>query len=131
MYEPMDRYNDGLMNSFKWKIPNDPAVLRHDEVVATLDRAVKKHPRVTFIACHFANCCYDLSILGRMLDAYPNLNADISRQLLPAGELVQIGGTCYAFLLGPQEVRWSRPTATLPSLDPDDGNIVYQEPPQR
>jgi predicted TIM-barrel fold metal-dependent hydrolase len=77
MYEPMDATNDGLMNSFTWKIPNDPAVLRHDEVVATLARAVKKHPRTTFIACHFANCCSDLSILGRMFDASPNLYADI------------------------------------------------------
>ena len=55
----------------------------------------------------------------------PNLNADISHLLLPAGELVQIGGTCYAFLLGSQEMLWSKPTVTLPSLDPDDGNIVY------
>jgi Predicted metal-dependent hydrolase of the TIM-barrel fold len=77
MYEPMDRHNDGLMNSYTWKIPDDPAVLRHDEVVATLDRAVAKHPRTTFIACHFANCCSDLSILARMLDAHPNLYADI------------------------------------------------------
>jgi len=38
---------------------------------------VKRHPRTLFIACHFANCCYDLSILGRMLDRYPNLYADI------------------------------------------------------
>jgi hypothetical protein len=37
--------------------------------------------------------------------------------LLPGGELVQIGGTCYAFLLGSQDVRWSKPTATLPSVD--------------
>jgi predicted TIM-barrel fold metal-dependent hydrolase len=76
MYEPMDRTNDGLMNAYRWRIPNEPGVLRHDEVIATLDRAVKKHPRTTFIACHFANCCYDLSILGRMFDAYPNLYAD-------------------------------------------------------
>jgi hypothetical protein len=55
----------------------------------------------------------------------PDLNANISRLLLPAGELVQIGGTCYAFLLGSQDVRWSKPTVTLPSLDPDDGHIVY------
>jgi hypothetical protein len=55
----------------------------------------------------------------------PNLNANISRQLLPGGELVQIGDTCYAFLLGSEDVRWSKPTVTLPSLDPDDGNIVY------
>ncbi len=77
MYEPMDRANDGLMNAFTWRIAKKPGVLSHDEVVATLDRAVKKHPRTTFIACHFANCCYDLSILGRMFDAYPNLYADI------------------------------------------------------
>jgi predicted TIM-barrel fold metal-dependent hydrolase len=77
MYEPMDATNDGLMNAFTWKIPNEPSVMRHDDVVATLDRAVKKHPRTTFIACHFANCCSDLSILSKMLDASPNLFADI------------------------------------------------------
>jgi hypothetical protein len=55
----------------------------------------------------------------------PDLNANISRLLLPAGELVQIGGTCYAFRLGSHDVRWSKPTVTLPSLDPDDGDIVY------
>lgn len=38
---------------------------------------MKKHPRPLFIACHFANCCSDLSILARMLDTYPNLYADI------------------------------------------------------
>lgn len=69
--------NYGLMNAFTWKIPNEPGVLRHDEVIATLERAVKKHPRTRIIACHFANCCYDLSILGRLLDACPNISADI------------------------------------------------------
>ena len=78
MYESMDSSNDGLMNAFTWRIPERPGILRHDEVVATLDRAVRKHPRTTFIACHFANCCYDLSILGPMLETYPNLYADIS-----------------------------------------------------
>ena len=78
MYEPMDEHNDGLMNAFKWRIPESPEVLRHDAVIATLDRALRRHPRTTFIACHFANCCYDLALLGRMLEAYPNLHADIS-----------------------------------------------------
>ena len=77
MYEPMDETNDGLMNASKWRVRLDPGVLGHDEVVESLNRAVAKHPRTTFIACHFANCCYDLSILARMLDANPNLLADI------------------------------------------------------
>lgn len=78
MYEPMDATNDGLMNAHKWQIPSDPEVLTHDAVVATLDHVVSRHPQTTFIAAHLANCCYDLSILGRMLEAYPNLYADIS-----------------------------------------------------
>ena len=36
------------------------------------------NPNTVFIACHFANCCYNLEILGAMLDKYPNLYADIS-----------------------------------------------------
>jgi predicted TIM-barrel fold metal-dependent hydrolase len=77
MYQPMDRHNDGLMNALEWRLDNKTDILGHAEVVRTLERAVKKHPGTTFITCHFANCCYDLSILGRMLDAYPNLYADI------------------------------------------------------
>jgi predicted TIM-barrel fold metal-dependent hydrolase len=77
MYEPMDATNDGLMNAYKWRIRQGPGILPHDEVVATLDRAVARHTRTTFIACHFANCCFDLARLGRMLDARPNLYADI------------------------------------------------------
>ena len=77
MYEPMDSNNDGLMNAWKWRVANEPAVLQHDEVVETLAHAVARHPRTIFIACHFANCCSDLDRLGAMLDRYPNLNADM------------------------------------------------------
>jgi predicted TIM-barrel fold metal-dependent hydrolase len=94
MYEPMDRQNDGLMNSYKWRIPDDPAVLRHDEVIATLERAIEKHPRVTWIACHLANTCYDLAIIGRMFDRFPNLYADIGARF---GELAPIPRHVNAF----------------------------------
>jgi predicted TIM-barrel fold metal-dependent hydrolase len=77
MYEPMDQKNDGLMNAWQWKVPNTPGVLQHDEVVDTLDRALTKHPRTVFVACHFANCCSDLNHLGGMLDAHTNLFADM------------------------------------------------------
>ncbi len=87
MYEPMDKHNDGLMNAYKWRIPKDPAVLGHDAVIKTLENALKKHPRVTFIACHLANTCYDLSIIGRLFDNYPNLYGDIGARF---GELAPI-----------------------------------------
>jgi predicted TIM-barrel fold metal-dependent hydrolase len=79
MYAPMDSTNDGLMNAYYWKVDlSEPGTLDHGELIGTLERAVAKHPGTTFIACHFANCSYDLSILARLLDRYPNLFADIS-----------------------------------------------------
>jgi predicted TIM-barrel fold metal-dependent hydrolase len=81
MYQPMDETNDGLMNAWTWRVSKDPGVLQHDEVVDTLERAAKKHPRTIFIACHFANCCSDLNHLGAMLDACPNLYADMGARL--------------------------------------------------
>lgn len=77
MYEPMDKTNDGLMNAWRWKVVTGPGILGHDEVVDSLEAAVKKHPRTLFVACHLANCCSDLNRLGVMLDRYPNLHADI------------------------------------------------------
>ncbi len=77
MYEPMDQTNDGLMNAWKWRVSKDPGVLQHDEVVDTLARALKRHPRTIFIACHFANRCSDLNRLGAMLDECPTLYADM------------------------------------------------------
>ena len=78
MYNPMDSTNDGLMNAYSWRLDNQPGIVDHQGMIDILERTVKKHPGTTFIACHFANCSYDLSILGSLLDRYPNLYADIS-----------------------------------------------------
>jgi predicted TIM-barrel fold metal-dependent hydrolase len=78
MYQPMDSTNDGLMNAYEWRLDNQKNILGHDEMIQTLDRAVNKHPNTVFVACHFANCEYDLNRLAGMLDDYPNLYADIS-----------------------------------------------------
>ena len=74
MYEPMDSTNDGLMNAYQWRIDlSKPGILNHAQLITTLENAVRENPRTTFVACHLANCGYDLSILGRLLDKYPNL----------------------------------------------------------
>jgi predicted TIM-barrel fold metal-dependent hydrolase len=52
--------------------------LGHDELIAGLSKAVGENPGLTFVACHFANCCTDLSKLGVLLDQHPNLYADIA-----------------------------------------------------
>jgi predicted TIM-barrel fold metal-dependent hydrolase len=78
MYEKMDSTNDGLMNSATWHVDmSKPGILGHDELVATLEHAVRDNPKTLFIACHLANCCSDLQKLGKLFDSYPNLYADI------------------------------------------------------
>jgi predicted TIM-barrel fold metal-dependent hydrolase len=78
MYLPMDASNDGLMNAYNWKIDTtEENRLFHAELIATLEHAVRDNPGTTFIACHIANCSHDLSIIGNLLDKYPNLFADI------------------------------------------------------
>jgi uncharacterized protein len=77
MYMPMDSTNDGLMNAYTWKVDfSKKGILNHAELISTLENAVRQNPRTTFIACHLANCEYDLEILGSLFRKYTNLYAD-------------------------------------------------------
>ena len=77
-YENMDSTNDGLMNAYTWRLDNQEGILNLDEVLKTLENAVRDNPNNLFIACHLANQNTDLPKLGRLLDLYPNLYSDIS-----------------------------------------------------
>ncbi len=78
MYLPTDSTNDGLMNAMEWKVTLKPGMLDHAELLNSLENAVKENPKTQFIACHFANCSYDLSKAGHLLDKYKNLYLDIA-----------------------------------------------------
>jgi uncharacterized protein len=80
MYAKMDSTNDGLMNAHKWRLDNKPGIVGHAGMMKILTNAVGDNPSTTFIACHLANCSYDLSLLGAMFDRYPNLFADNAAQ---------------------------------------------------
>ena len=77
-YLPQDRFNDGLMNGFSWRLDNKPELMGHNDLIQSLDNTLKRHPKTVFIACHLANLDYDMARLGKMFDLYPNLYADIS-----------------------------------------------------
>jgi uncharacterized protein len=86
MYLPMDASNDGMMNAYNWRIDQTREyLLGFDALLLSLEKAVQAHPGTIFIACHFANCTHDLQRLGKMLDLYPNLFADISSRLKEVG----------------------------------------------
>jgi len=79
MYETPDSTNDGLMNAATWHVDmNKPNKLGHDELIKTLENAVRDNPKTTFVACHLANTCSHLKVLGNLFDKYPNLYADIA-----------------------------------------------------
>jgi uncharacterized protein len=95
MYEPADEKNDGLMNSFTWKVDmSKPGILNHDQLVQTLENAVRDNPATRFIACHLANTCADLSRLGKIFDACPNFYADVAARY---GEIAPIPKYVRAF----------------------------------
>ena len=81
MYLPMNSQNDGLMNAYNWRIEMKEGMLSHAELLYTLEDAVRQNPHTIFIACHLANCTHDLQLIGKMLDSYPNLYADITSRL--------------------------------------------------
>lgn len=81
MYEPMDVHNDLLFESYFFRLDNQKEMPDLNELVAIFERALRRHPRTTFIACHFLNQTYDLDRLGIMLDKYPNLFIDISARV--------------------------------------------------
>lgn len=85
MYQPMDPTNDGLMNAYKWRLDNKTNLMGYDDLIGTLEHATKRHPKTTFIACHFANLDSDLGRAGELLDRCPNLYMDISGRMGETG----------------------------------------------
>jgi len=78
-YLPMDSTNDGMMNAWSWRIDlSKPNLRGYDTLIASLENVVRENPRTTFVAAHYANLNHDPERLGRLLDTYPNLYADIS-----------------------------------------------------
>ncbi len=118
MYLPADSTNDGLMNAAKWKIDlSKKGILNHDQLLMTLENAVRDNPKTIFIACHLANCCSDLSKLGRLLDKYPNLYADLAARF---GEFSPVPRYTRSFMEKYQD-------RLLYGVDADGSNLDYEK----
>lgn len=96
MYQKMDRFNDGLMNAYEWRLDNQPDIVDLPGMVNILELTAKKHRKTTFIACHFANLDYDLNRLGELLERNPNLYADISARYAETAPIPRFAGQFYA-----------------------------------
>jgi predicted TIM-barrel fold metal-dependent hydrolase len=96
MYQKMDRTNDGLMNAYEWRLDNQPDIVDLPGMIEILERTLAKHPRTTFIACHFANLDYDLTRLGQVLERHPNLYADISARYAETAPIPRFSSQFYS-----------------------------------
>jgi predicted TIM-barrel fold metal-dependent hydrolase len=100
MYEPMDKFNDGLMNALKWRLDNRPNIVGHSGMIDILERTLKRHPKTTIIACHFANLDYDLARLGELFGRCPNLYADISARYAETAPIPRFAARFYEKFAG-------------------------------
>jgi uncharacterized protein len=95
MYQKMDRYNDGLMNAYEWRLDNQPNIVDLSGMVDIFERTLAKHRKTTFVACHFMNLDYDLGRLGEVLERNPNLYADISARYAETGPIPRFAAQFY------------------------------------
>ena len=96
MYQKMDKTNDGLMNAYQWRLDNQPNIVDLSGMVEILERTAQRHPKTTFVACHFANLDYDLARLGECFDRNPNLYADISARYAETAPIPRFASQFYA-----------------------------------
>ena len=71
----------------EWHLYGRPGFPSHDEIVASRDRILERHPRLTVIGAHLGSLEHDVDELARRFDRYPNFyvdcaarTADLTRQ---------------------------------------------------
>ena len=71
----------------EWHLYGRPGFPSHDQIVASRDRILERHPRLTVIGAHLGSLEHDVDELARRFDRYPNFyvdcaarTADLTRQ---------------------------------------------------
>ena len=62
----------------QWHLYGRPGYPTHDELVASRDRILERHERLTVIGAHLGSLEYDVDELARRFDRYPNFFVDCS-----------------------------------------------------
>jgi predicted TIM-barrel fold metal-dependent hydrolase len=106
-FEPLDATNERweeLRANPDWHFwpprpadqPDGPGFPSFDDLLAAFGRLVGRHPATTFVGAHVGCAAEDLALVGRLLDAHPNLFVDLAARL---GELGRQPYTTRAFFL--------------------------------
>lgn len=86
-FDPVDERNERLeelLANPDWWF-GGPGLPSFDDLMSSFETLVARHPRTTFIGAHVACAAEDLAWVGRMLDTYPNLHADVAARIAELG----------------------------------------------
>ena len=86
-FDPIDERNERLeelLANPDWWF-GGPGLPSFDELLASFESLVSRHPATTFIGAHVACAAEDLVWVAQMLDRYPNLHADIAARIAELG----------------------------------------------
>ena len=90
-FKPTDRFNERLMQLKRhpdWCFYG-AAFPKREIIIEQRNRVIARHPNTIFIGAHVGNSAEDLMMLGKLLDAYPNLYVDV------AGRVAELGRQPY------------------------------------
>jgi predicted TIM-barrel fold metal-dependent hydrolase len=86
-FDPVDERNERLeelLANPDWWF-GGPGLPSFDDLMRSFESLVARHPATTFIGAHVACAAEDLAWVGRMLETYPNLHADLAARIAELG----------------------------------------------
>jgi predicted TIM-barrel fold metal-dependent hydrolase len=87
-FRPLDARNERLeelLENPDWWFGDRRRFPRFERLMERFERLIAGNPDTTFIGAHVAGNAEDIAWVSRMLDTYPNLNADIAARLAELG----------------------------------------------
>jgi predicted TIM-barrel fold metal-dependent hydrolase len=85
---PYDRANERwteLKDHRSWWFGDTNIYPPRMELLEALNRVIERHPKTTFVCVHFANNAEEIDWVDKMLDRYPNMNADLAARIPEVG----------------------------------------------
>lgn len=76
-WKPLDRHQERSPDFQGFNLSNKD-VPSYEELLASRDRVLTRHPKTRFIFCHLSNQGNDLDALSKVLDRFPNCYLDIA-----------------------------------------------------
>ena len=86
-FDPVDERNERyeqLHVNPEWSFA-DPAFPRFEQLMASFEAVVARHPETTFVGLHVGGYAENLAWVGRMLSTYPNLSVDLAARVAELG----------------------------------------------